>query len=92
MATRQKNDARLDFRLNRELKELIDRAACITGQNVSDFAISTLVERARRIVQQNSMTVLSDQDRDIFLAMLDSEGKPNAALKQAAKRYKERYG
>jgi uncharacterized protein (DUF1778 family) len=92
MATGQKNDARLDFRLNRQLKELIDQAACLMGQSVSDFAVSTLVERARRIVQENSTTILSDRDRDIFLAMLDADGRPNEALKRAARRFKARHG
>lgn len=92
MTMRQKNDARLDFRLNRQLKELIDRAASLLGQSVSDFAIATLVERARHIVQENSTTVLSDRDRDIFLAMLDSDAGPNDALRRAAKHYKARYG
>ncbi|HEY7157850.1 MAG TPA: DUF1778 domain-containing protein [Gemmataceae bacterium] len=89
MAIRRKNDARLDFRLNHQLKELIDRAASLLGQSVSDFAISTIVEKARRIVQESSTTVLSDRDRDIFLAMLDSDARPNKTLKRAAKRYKD---
>lgn len=87
MTTRPKNDARLVFRLNRQMKELIDRAASLMGQSVSDFAVSTLVEKARRIVQENGITVLSDRDRDIFLAMLDDDARPNEALKRAAKRY-----
>ena len=33
---------------------------------------------------------LSDRDRDIFLAMLDSDEEPNEALKQAAEEYKKR--
>src|SRR5438874_290747 len=92
MATLQKNDARLDFRLSQQHKVLIDQAARLAGQSISDFAVSTLVERARRILQENTVTVLSDRDRDIFLAMLDGDAKPNAALRRAAKRYKERYG
>jgi uncharacterized protein (DUF1778 family) len=83
-------DARLDFRLSSQLKELIVEAACISGQSVSDFAVSTLAETARRIVQQNSVTTLSNRDRDIFLALLDADAQPNAALKQAAERFKRR--
>lgn len=79
-------DARLDVRINRRLKELIHEAASLTGQSVSDFAVSTLAEAARRIVQQNSVTVLSKRDRDIFLKMLDGDGKPNPALRRAIKR------
>ncbi|MFB3891697.1 MAG: DUF1778 domain-containing protein [Phycisphaerae bacterium] len=32
--------------------------------------------------------VLSDRNRDIFLAMLKSDREPNEALKQAVARYK----
>ncbi len=92
MATVQKNDTRLDFRLNRQLKELIEQAACILGQSVSDFATSTLVERARRVVQEHTTTVLSNRDRDIFLAMLDADAQPNAALSRAAEKFKKRHG
>jgi len=84
-------DARLDVRLTRQLKELIAEAASLTGQTVSDFAVSTLTEAARQIVQQNSMTVLSNRDRDIFLSMLDADAKPNFSLRRAAKRYKKHH-
>jgi len=92
MATGHKNEARLDFRLNRQLKDLIERAALLTGQNVSDFAVSVLTERARQVVQEHETTVLSDRDRDLFLAMLDKDAEPNEALKKAAKRFKQRNG
>lgn len=84
-------DARLDVRLSSQLKELIQEAAALTGQTTTDFAVSTLAERARHIVQQNSMTVLSNRDRDIFLAVLDADDPPNEALRKAAKRFKKRH-
>jgi uncharacterized protein (DUF1778 family) len=85
-------DARLNVRLTVQLKDLIVEAASLQGQSVTDFAVSTLAETARRIVQQNSMTILSDRDRDVFLAMLDSQDRPNETLRRAAKRYKKHYG
>ncbi len=36
-------DARLNFRLSADLKEVIEEAAASLGQSVSDFAVSTLV-------------------------------------------------
>jgi len=86
MATGQRNDVRLDFHLNKQLKELIERAALLTGQNVSDFAVSVLAERARQIIQEHGRLVLSDRDRDLFLAMLDTDAEPNEALQKAAQR------
>lgn len=32
--------------------------------------------------------ILSDRDRDIFLAMLDADAEPNAALKEAVECHK----
>ena len=86
----QKSDARLDFRLNRQVKEVIERAAAVSGQSVSDFAVSALYRTAREVLEKEQTTRLSNRDRDIFLTALDSDAKPNEALKRAARRYKSR--
>ncbi len=84
-------NARLDVRLPGRLKDLIQEAAEMSGQTMSDFVISTLRESARQIVHQERLTVISDRDRDIFLKMLDADAKPNQALRQAAKWYKKHH-
>jgi uncharacterized protein (DUF1778 family) len=85
-----KSDARLNFRLNSEFKKIIEDAAAHTGQTVSDFAISTLVEASRRVLHEEHVTRLSERDRHLFVEMLDDETtKPNDALVKAAKRYKK---
>jgi len=85
-------DSRLNVRLNRKLKKLIQEAAALNGQTLTDFIVSTLSERARKIVQQEWLTMLSNRDRDIFLTMLDADTKPNSALRKAAAWYKKNYG
>ncbi len=86
-------DARLNFRLPTDLKEVIEEAAATLGQSVSDFAVSTLVRQARTIIEQRNVTVLGDRDRDRFIALLDdAEARPNPALLKAAKRYKKQLG
>ena len=92
MASASKSEARLEFRLTRQAKGLIERAAFLTGQNVSDFATATLVDQARRVLNEHSLTILSDRDRDLFLRMLDSNKGPNGALKRAARRFRRHYG
>ena len=88
-----KNDARLNFRLNSELKKTIEDAAAQTGQTVSDFAISTLVQTSRRILDEQQVTRLSARDRQLFVEMLDDEStRPNSALVKAARRYKKQVG
>lgn len=91
MATRTTKEARLNFRLSSNLKEVIEEAASTLGQSVSDFAVATLVQRSQAVLQQNQATVLSSRDRKIFTALLDdSDARPNRALASAAKRYKKR--
>ena len=82
-------NARLDVRLPNQLKDIIQQAAELNGQSVSDFVVSTLSETARRIVQRETLTVLSDRDREVFLKLLDADAKPNAALRQAARWYRK---
>ena len=78
---------RIDFRVDRRAKGLIERAATLEGQTLSDFAKAALVGKARHVLRQHQQTVLSDRDRDAFLALLVSDAKPNAALRKAAKAY-----
>jgi len=86
-------DARLNFRLPADLKEVIEEAAATLGQSVSDFAVSTLVRQARTVIEQRNVTVLGDRDRDRFITLLDdAEARPNPALLKAAKRYKKHLG
>jgi uncharacterized protein (DUF1778 family) len=88
--TTSKNDARLNFRLPAEMKELIDDAATLLGRSVSDFAVSTLVQAARKVIQHEAATRLTNRDRDRFIALLDdADIAPNEALKKAVKRYKK---
>lgn len=93
MPTATKTGARLNVRLAQPLKEVIEEAAAVMGQTVSDFAVSTLVQAARQVVEQRQVTELTNRDRDLFLALLDDTSKrPNKALKDAAARYRKRRG
>ena len=79
---------RIHFRIPQELKEIIERAALASGLTVTDFAISSLLQSAHNVLERLAERQLSDRDRDLFLAMLDEDAKPNEALKKAARRYK----
>lgn len=92
MRTANAKEARLNFRLSHDLKEVIEEAATAMGQSVSDYAIATLVKNSQAVLQQSQTTVLSNRDRKTFMAMLDdSDAKPKRALTEAAKRYKKRF-
>jgi uncharacterized protein (DUF1778 family) len=90
MPTAPPHQARLNVRLTQELKQTIADAAATLGQTVSEFAVSTLVREARQVLQDAQITRLSKRDRDrVLKALNDTEAKPNAALRAAARRYKK---
>ena len=82
--------ARLNFRLPPEIKEKIESAAIVSGVTVTDFAIKALANTAQEVLEKHHTTILSDRDRDIFLAMLEDDSEPNEALKNAVEEYKRR--
>lgn len=84
------HSARLDCRLDAGIKAIIERAASFQGQSLSAFAVSTLAEKARAVIQEHTMIELSQRDRKAFLSLTRGPAKPNAALRRAAARYKRR--
>jgi uncharacterized protein (DUF1778 family) len=80
---------RLNFQVSSEHKQLLERAASICGQSVSEFAISKLLPLAEETVAEAERTQLTARDRDLFLKMLESPPEPNEALRRAAERYRE---
>jgi uncharacterized protein (DUF1778 family) len=93
MTTVNKQSERVSFRLSAELKQEIERAAAYLGQSLTEFSLSTLLQRARAVNEQHRVTQLTDRDRDAFLAMLDdTSSKPNKSLTAAAKKYKKLRG
>ena len=87
MSTITEHDARLNFRLSREIKNRVERAAAVSGQSVSDFAVSALARTADDILERYQTIVLGDAERDFFLALLDVEQEPSEKTKEAVRRY-----
>lgn len=78
---------RIDFRTTRGNKELIERAASALGRSVSDFAVSTLVEAAGRVVREHDVLTLSMRDQIMLAEALLAPPAPPPRLAAAARRY-----
>jgi len=76
---------RFDMRLLPAHKQLIERAAAVTGQQVTAFAISAMVERAEQVLAQHQVTRLSAADSAAFLRILDRSA-PNPGLMKAVRK------
>jgi uncharacterized protein (DUF1778 family) len=87
---RPKAEERIDARLPAATKQLIERAALITGVTTSDFIISKAYEAATVVIQQHEAWTLNRRDSKAFVDALLSPPEPNDALKAAAARHKSR--
>ena len=79
---------RMHFRLDPKIKARVARAAAITGQGLTDFAVSTLSEKADQILARHDTILLTSDEYSFFLNALDDDRKPSKRARAAAKRYR----
>ena len=87
--TTAEKQSRIEIRVDRTSKELAEKAAALLGQSLSSFIVSRMVTDAQQVIDAHMRTLLSLEDWERFHAALRKPPKPNAALKKAARRYKE---
>ncbi len=91
-ATEHRNDAepkteRLAARLSPEQKLVVERAAALRHQPVSQFVVNSAVRAAEETIRQHELIVLSARDSAaVMQALLDQEA-PSPGLKRVAERY-----
>lgn len=84
MAVVTKNN-RIDIRLNDSDKQLIEKAASFNRQSISSYIVSVVIKQAQLDIVENETILLSNEDRDFVLNLLDNPGEPNEALKSLFK-------
>ncbi len=81
---------RLDMRLTPEQKEILERAAAISGQPLTGFALSHLLATARELIENHQRTVHSLRDGRRFHEILEADTAPAPALTAALRRRRAR--
>jgi uncharacterized protein (DUF1778 family) len=89
---RKRKDNNINIRAAMNEKELIKKAADMSGLDTSSFMLFHAVEAAKKTISQNDTIALSRQDAEIFVNALLNPPAPNEALKRAFKRHKELFG
>ncbi|MEK6284998.1 MAG: DUF1778 domain-containing protein [Acidobacteriota bacterium] len=79
---------RMHFRLDPKIKARVVRAAAITGQGLTDFAVSTLSEKADQILERHDAIVLTSEDYNFFLRALADDKQPSKRSRTSAERYR----
>ena len=84
--------ARLEARLPHDLMARLKRAAEIQGRTLMDFVVAAADEAACRAIQETEIIRLSIEGQRQIAASILHPPAPTAALKFAAKRYRQLFG
>jgi uncharacterized protein (DUF1778 family) len=87
-SNRPRKTSRIDVRVNEDTKSLIERAACAMGQSVTDFVLSSVVEKSTRVISDTEVIRLSVRDSQRFVDALDANLAPKDKLMKAAAVYR----
>ncbi|ECC3553945.1 DUF1778 domain-containing protein [Salmonella enterica subsp. salamae] len=80
---------RIDLRLNEDDKHMIEEAAAITNQSISQFMVSTASERAAEVIDQHRRLLLNEESWNLVMDAITNPPAPNDRLKRAANRLRE---
>lgn len=84
-------DTRIELRVTQEQKELLEKAAQLRGISVTAYTLSQVLPVARQDVETSDRLVLSNRDRDRFMAALENPPTLKGKLKDAILKYKDEY-
>lgn len=82
---------RMHCRVTPQNKAILQKAAALTGQDLTSFVTDATVDRALEVIEKHERLSLSNRDRDLFFAALENPPEPSARLKSAAAKYKRKY-
>ena len=89
---RARKAQRLEARVTRDQKRLIERAAELRGTTVTEFLVVSAQQAAAETIRNHETLVLRDAARDVFINALLNPPRPNEALRSAARRYRAEMG
>ena len=88
-ATATVKTARLEARINPELRAMLQQAAELEGRKMTEFVTSALQEAARRTISAAHVLKLSIADQEIFASALIDPPDAAPALERALARRRE---
>ncbi|MDQ7047230.1 MAG: DUF1778 domain-containing protein [Sulfurovum sp.] len=73
-------DARIEFKTSSEIKNLLQEVANSLGMDLSNFLISTAVQKAKEIQKEENILTLSKKEWKAFHELLDAPKEPSKDL------------
>lgn len=81
--------ARLEARVSKVQKDLLQRAAMLSGRTLSDFVVASAQEAAAKVIEDHASIRLSGAEQTAFVRDLLEPPKPGPRLRKAAAAYKQ---
>jgi uncharacterized protein (DUF1778 family) len=87
----QIKNSRIDLRVTPEQKQLLEQAAALKGISLSAYTLSNILAIAQQELDNYEKLVLSNQDRDLFLSVIENPPQLQGKLKTAINKYRHKY-
>lgn len=81
MSTTVLKAARIELKTSAALKDMLNSAASLTGQDLTSFLLTSAEERAKEVLSQYQSLSLSHDEQVNFMRALKNPGKPNQNLR-----------
>lgn len=80
---------RIDLRLSDEDKNMIEEAAAMSNQTITQFMVASASERAAEVIEQHRRLILNEESWNQVMDAISNPPAPNERLKRAARRLQD---
>lgn len=80
MSTIALKDARVELKTSKSLKDMLNKAASLTGQDLTSFVLVAAEEHAKAVLNEYQFLSLSHDEQVSFMHALKRPAKPNQNL------------
>lgn len=89
--SQNRDHSRMNIRLAPAIKERVARAAALSGQDLTEFAIATLSEKADLVIERHDYLLLGSKEHEFFLNALAEPiiQEPSERSRSAAEKYRQ---
>lgn len=90
-AGQNREQSRMNIRLAPTIKERVARAAALSGQDLTEFAVATLSEKADLVIERHDHLLLGSEEHEFFLNALAEPiiQEPSERSRSAAEKYRQ---
>ena len=82
MSSLSLKDARMELKTTKSLKDMLNSAASLVGQDLTAFVLASAEQRAKSVLSEYQSLSLLHQEQVDFMAVLAKPSKPTKALKK----------